>query len=306
MSNGLVSIIIPTYNRAHLIGETLLSIKNQTYDHWECYIIDDGSTDNTETIIEAFIKEDSRFTYAKRPEKHLKGPNGCRNYGIDLSKGDYIGCCDDDDLWVHDKLQKQLQVFNNNKDISLVTGNFEFVEANGERSGRTQSHKGLNHGYVFKNMLLKNRTTAITPLFKRNVLDKVGNFNEDFRIFEDWEFYLRVSYYYEFYALDDVLAYVRKHPDNTSNIVTQEPLEQYQRHKKLIDAVKVWGKKRFTKEEKRLVSKSEWQRYKQIMKNHCPGFLNKLKLLLKISSHNLGQGLSFIGLFLRYEVFKNK
>ena len=72
MSNSLVSIIIPTYNRAHLIGETLESVKAQTYSNWECIIIDDHSSDDTETIISHYTKSDLRFKYHKRPKKSAK------------------------------------------------------------------------------------------------------------------------------------------------------------------------------------------------------------------------------------------
>ena len=80
--NKLISIIIPTFNRAHLILHTLESIKNQTYNEWECIIVDDGSTDNTEDVLKKYIDTDSRFRYFKRPLNHTKGPSSCRNFGF--------------------------------------------------------------------------------------------------------------------------------------------------------------------------------------------------------------------------------
>ena len=78
--NKLISIIIPTFNRAHLILHTLESIKNQTYNEWECIIVDDGSTDNTEDVLKKYIDTDSRFRYFKRPLNHTKGPSSwCAN-----------------------------------------------------------------------------------------------------------------------------------------------------------------------------------------------------------------------------------
>ena len=87
MSNPLVSIIIPTYNRAHLLEETLNSIVKQTYSNWECLIVDDGSKDDTDNFMESFIKKDKRFQYHKRPKNSPKGGNAARNYGFQLSKG---------------------------------------------------------------------------------------------------------------------------------------------------------------------------------------------------------------------------
>lgn len=101
----LVSIIIPTYNRAHLIGETLDSILAQTYQNWECIVVDDGSTDNTNTIVAEYSKKDSRFQYFSRPTDKPRGANACRNYGFEKSKGDYIQWFDSDDLMHTEKLQ---------------------------------------------------------------------------------------------------------------------------------------------------------------------------------------------------------
>ncbi|MBR9915488.1 MAG: glycosyltransferase [Algicola sp.] len=299
MTQPLVSIIIPTFNRAHLVLETLDSMKAQTYEHWECLVVDDGSTDATSEVLKAYTDKDKRFKYVQRSSDHLKGPNGCRNFGLKQSKGAFIAFCDDDDFWLEHKLETQIAVFHQHPEIALVTCNFEYVEADGERTGRVQSHKRLNHGQVFENMLLKNRTTAITPILKREVFDKVGNFNESIRIFEDWEFYLRVSYYYEFYALDDVLALVRRHPENTSNIVTTEPFEQYQRYKKVIQALKLWGKERFSKQDWVTIRNAEKKRYLKLMRNHCPGFWKKWQLMIKILFANPKEGFYFVSLFFR-------
>ncbi|WP_372938266.1 glycosyltransferase family 2 protein, partial [Seonamhaeicola sp.] len=90
MSQPLVSIIIPTYNRAHLIGETLDSVLAQTYTHWECIVVDDGSSDHTSQVVATYCKNDARFQYHQRPLDRPKGANACRNYGFELSKGEYI------------------------------------------------------------------------------------------------------------------------------------------------------------------------------------------------------------------------
>ena len=86
----LVSVIIPTYNRAHLIGETLDSALAQTYQNWECIIGDDGSSDNTDEVVGEYVKKDSRFKYFHRPDQHLRGGNGARNYGFKMSQGEYV------------------------------------------------------------------------------------------------------------------------------------------------------------------------------------------------------------------------
>ena len=110
MSIYVVSIIIPTYNRAHLIGETLDSVIAQTYDKWECIVVDDGSTDYTEELIELYCEKDSRIQYHHRPKSRSKGANACRNYGADLSAGEFLMWLDDDDLLHKGKIERQIDL----------------------------------------------------------------------------------------------------------------------------------------------------------------------------------------------------
>lgn len=119
MSNPLVSIIIPTYNRAHLIAETLDSILAQTYTNWECIIVDDGSTDSSVQVVENHLNKDKRFMFFKRPTHLKKGGNSCRNYGFQKSKGVFINWFDSDDL--------MLSRFIEYKVNTLVTENVDFV-----------------------------------------------------------------------------------------------------------------------------------------------------------------------------------
>jgi glycosyltransferase involved in cell wall biosynthesis len=93
-----VTIIMATYNRASFIIETLESIRNQVFTDWECLIIDDGGTDNTAEVIAPVLGQDKRFQFLKRPDVYLKGLPGCRNYGLDVAKGEYIIFFDDDDI----------------------------------------------------------------------------------------------------------------------------------------------------------------------------------------------------------------
>ncbi len=123
----LVSIIIPTFNRANLIAETLDSILAQTYQNWECIIVDDGSTDHTSKVVEQYLKKDNRFKYFHRPEDHLPGGNGARNYGYKISKGNFINWFDSDDLMLPEKLEYQVN--------ALIKDNLDFVSCNGEFFG---------------------------------------------------------------------------------------------------------------------------------------------------------------------------
>jgi len=105
----LVSIIIPTYNRADLIGETLDSIIAQTYLNWECIVVDDGSTDNTSEVLKNYTKKDSRITYHHRPKNYKSGGNGARNYGFDISKGEFINWFDSDDVMLPNFISSKVE-----------------------------------------------------------------------------------------------------------------------------------------------------------------------------------------------------
>ncbi|MGB1307994.1 MAG: glycosyltransferase family 2 protein [Oceanihabitans sp.] len=104
MHTTLVSIIIPAYNRAILITETLDSILAQTYSNWECIIVDDGSTDTTLKVLHQYAKTDSRFVINSRPANKPKGANACRNIGLEMAKGQLVVFFDSDDLMTTDHL----------------------------------------------------------------------------------------------------------------------------------------------------------------------------------------------------------
>ena len=106
MVKGLVSIIMPTYNCASFIEETIESIQAQTYVRWELLIVDDCSTDNTKEIAAKYMKKDSRIKY--QCLEINSGAAAARNVSMKLAKGEYVAFCDSDDLWMPDKLEKQL------------------------------------------------------------------------------------------------------------------------------------------------------------------------------------------------------
>ncbi|RXG24895.1 glycosyltransferase family 2 protein [Leeuwenhoekiella aequorea] len=104
----LVSILIPTYNRAHLIGETLDSVLAQTYENWECIVVDDGSTDSTAELLASYVQKDARFQYHQRPSNRLKGASSCRNFGAEKADGEYFIFLDSDDHLLKDCIKNRL------------------------------------------------------------------------------------------------------------------------------------------------------------------------------------------------------
>ena len=106
-----MSVIIPTYNRAHLVGRAIQSVIDQTFIGWELLLIDDGSTDDTEKVVKRFC--DHRIRYLRHEVN--KGAGAARNTGIRESSGEYIALLDSDDEWLPEKLDKQLNVFRRDK-----------------------------------------------------------------------------------------------------------------------------------------------------------------------------------------------
>lgn len=111
-----VSVIIPTLNRGHTLGKTLASVQRQTHQNWECLIIDDGSTDDTENTIQRFLN-DERFKFIKRKNSQIRGAASCRNIGLELATGDFIQFLDSDDILEKHKFQRQLAISSSNSPI---------------------------------------------------------------------------------------------------------------------------------------------------------------------------------------------
>lgn len=123
-----ISIIIPTYNRASLLKETLESVISQTYQNWECLVIDDGSTDETETMVNQISKEDNRIQYHKRTEKYKSGGCGARNYGLDLSTGEFINWFDDDDVMLPNFLMDKVEMIQPH--LKMIISSHQLVDEN--------------------------------------------------------------------------------------------------------------------------------------------------------------------------------
>lgn len=189
----LVSIIIPTYNRAHLISETLNSVLAQTYINWECIIVDDGSTDNTEEVIKKYLNSDSRFVYLSRPVNKKKGPSSCRNFGIAKSYGEYIVFLDSDDLFVSTCIENRIAFAFQNPEFDFWIFKMETFGDNKNPICEYGFHLYSNENEYCKNQFLEgNHPFVITcPLWKKYVLLEINGFNEVLLRYEDPDLHLR-------------------------------------------------------------------------------------------------------------------
>jgi glycosyltransferase involved in cell wall biosynthesis len=183
-----VSVIIPAYNSAQFIVETLESVFAQTYNDYEIIIVDDGSTDNIKEILQNYMSK-IRYIY-----KVNGGPASARNVGIKNADGEYIAFLDSDDLWLPEKLKEQMECFQNNPDIGLVyCDNIRFNE-NSIYQKKDNIYQPTN-GYIFFKLLEGNFITNSTVIVKKKCLEEVDYFDEDINLIssEDYDMWLRIS-----------------------------------------------------------------------------------------------------------------
>lgn len=218
MKDPLVSIIIPTFNRAKLIPETLNSIINQTYLNWECLVIDDGSLDDTNEVLKRYAEQDHRIKYFIRPDNYKKGPSGCRNFGFNLSKGKYINWFDSDDLMELKKLEKEVkQLDSTNYDFTISQTVFFDHD--------TKDNLGYWNPNLFSNnslndfILLNIGWSTNAPLWKKSSLLKHGiKFNENLFGPDDYDYHIQVlKYGLVPKVIDEVHVKNRVHPNRIEN-----------------------------------------------------------------------------------------
>lgn len=192
----LVSIIIPSYNRAHLISETLDNVSAQTYTNWECLIVDDGSTDNTPVIVNEYCEKDDRISFYQRPEHRLKGANTCRNIGIEKSKGKFLQFLDSDDLLSPQKIELQLKALEDNSDVAYG-GYRYFTEISNINTAKKISkpyYKDYGNGSDFLEALgaYDSFVPSHAYLVRKKCIESSGKWLETLRSNQDGEFFCRV------------------------------------------------------------------------------------------------------------------
>lgn len=228
--NGVkVTIIMATYNRANFILETLLSIQNQTFSDWECLIIDDGGTDNTAEVIAPILSQDKRFQFLKRSDKYIKGLPGCRNYGLDLAKGEYIIFFDDDDLPHPQNLELCVsELADTNIYFCRYIRNVFF----GVFDYQFDFSKDYTSFYIDQNdveAMIKNELpfNSCAVMWKKECFEH-NRFEEHLMYAEEWELYSRiVSSGYKGISIDKCLFYGRKHPEsNTGEFYNHNPIRR--------------------------------------------------------------------------------
>lgn len=209
-----VSVILPTYNRGHLIEKSIKSVLNQSYNNLELIIVDDCSSDKTEIKIQEI--KDNRLVYI-RNQRNL-GPSKSRNNGIKLSTGDLIAFQDSDDEWHLDKLQKQVALLQKStNDVAAVYCGMEFFDLKSEKKiGEELREMNFKEAYINGSFFFT--PANVTVLIKKDVLNDVGYFDDRLFADEDTELAIRVTKKYNYAFLNEVLVRVnRNHNQLTGN-----------------------------------------------------------------------------------------
>jgi len=215
-----ITAIIPTYNRASFISDAIASILDQSRPIDEIIVVDDGSTDNTNILLKSF---GNRINYIKQRNC---GPGAARNRGIREASGDYIAFLDSDDLWVKDKTEIQLDFFNRHRHIDLVFGdmsNFsETVHDDGPEIKNKDIHDYLeshsaNLDKILDFIIEENVIPTPSVMMKRECIQRIGFFDENLKIAEDFDYWIRASLVCRIGFINAVLVKRRKHPGNLVN-----------------------------------------------------------------------------------------
>ena len=210
---SLVSVVIPTYDRADLVCAAVESALAQTHREIEVLVVDDGSIDRTRETVERLREQDRRVRYLR--QEHA-GPGAARNLGIRNARGELIAFLDSDDSWYPDYLARQIEKLRARPEAALV---FCDAKVEGARAGRETRFRAKSFGgdASLGVMVENNFAMAIpTTVIRRRVLEEVGLFDETLPCVEDWDLWIRVLSRHPAVAVDEILAVIHRRSDSMS------------------------------------------------------------------------------------------
>jgi glycosyltransferase involved in cell wall biosynthesis len=219
----VVTVIIPTYNYAHFLGQAIESVQAQTFQDWECIVVDDGSVDNTSEVVARHAQADKRIRYVHQANRGLAA---ARNTGLELATGEFIQFLDSDDLIETKKIEKQLQFLEQHPEIDIVYGNTRYFRT-AHPDERLYSAWGeekswmpeIAEGADALKALVQRVIVVHAPLLRRSVVAEVGLFDESMKACEDWHFWIRCAAFgkrFRYLEAADTLALIRWHAQSMS------------------------------------------------------------------------------------------
>ena len=221
LDQPMVSVIIPAYNAVWCIVEALDSVRQQTYEDYEVIVVNDGSTDNTKEVVEAYF---AQYPLLKAQARLINQTNkrlgGARNTGIWASKSELVAFLDADDVWYPEKLKRVMEVFGSSREkIGLVCHDERVV-----KNGQTVriNHYGPWEPHMYERLLFNdNCLSPSAVVVRKDLLDKVGGFSENprFHSIEDYDLWLKLSRLTRFVFLHEVLGEYRLFEDSLGSAI---------------------------------------------------------------------------------------
>lgn len=212
----IVSIVIPTYNRAAFIGAAIKSVLGQSYPHFELIIIDDGSTDSTAEVVGSF--SDPRLIYEQHENR---GRSAARNRALIIARGQYIAFLDSDDEYLSDKLERQVAYMDTHPEVGMVYTSALCIDAAGEQLDH--AYVASTEGNIYQDIAFFQPLTITLPtvMLRRGVLDEVGLFDEAMERFEDTDLWRRVAKRFRVGVIESPTCKLRTHA--TNSLISQNP-----------------------------------------------------------------------------------
>lgn len=215
VENPLITIITPTYNRADFILEAVESVIKQSYPRFEFLIVDDGSTDNTVELLQAYLKDERVRLF----QQENRGQSVARNVALAEAAGEFICFLDSDNYWPLDKLEKQIRIFEKHPEVDVLYGDNVIIN----EQGKEVSRKNMSRysGRIAARMIQDNCVAMNTTMARRRCFDEMGGMSGKRRVADDYDLWLRFSARYEFRYEPEYWAWYRVMEDQISSDKTQ-------------------------------------------------------------------------------------
>ena len=244
--NPRVSVIIPTYNRAAWLLQAVSSVTGQSFSDFELIIADDGSTDNTAEVVSQ-VEHPLHYVHLS----HSGRPAVARNRALEIARGDLVAFLDDDDLWMADKLQKQVAIFDENPALALVYCDVRMLVEPDAHTPPILSPAQKRPERLFDSLLVDCFIYPSTVMARRSRLLAIGGFDESLSITEDYDLWLRLAYGSEAGCVPEALVILRRHEEGISTLRKREIAEGM-----IFVLMRVWRELKLTGRQRFLLRRS--------------------------------------------------
>ncbi len=232
----LVSVVIPAYNAANFLNETIESVIFQTYPNWELIIVDDGSTDTTADIAKNYAQKDSRIRYVFQTNQKMAS---ARNTGIRQAIGKYIAFLDADNLFLKNKLEDQVAFMESHPECGVSYAKIHYFYGS-DASILYKNDQPQFSGNIFDKVLPQNFINVLTVLVRKDFFDKFGAFEEGWYACDEHYVWVNLAYHgAQFYYLDKVVGLLRLHRTNDS-YRSDYLIRTAEQFPKMLDIVESW------------------------------------------------------------------